>query len=52
MAWEAGIAFLAGPAERIADVLCRRRKEFGVSYIGVSGLFMERFAPVIALLGG
>ena len=52
MAAAGGIAFLTGPAERIADVLCRRREEFGVSYIGVSGLFMEQFAPVIALLGG
>jgi len=50
MAAAGGIAFLTGSAERIADLLCRRREEFGVSYVGVSGLFMEQFAPVIALL--
>lgn len=50
MAAAGGIAFLTGPAERIADLLCRRREEFDVSYIGVSGLFMEQFAPVVELL--
>ncbi|MEU4243674.1 LLM class flavin-dependent oxidoreductase [Actinoplanes sp. NPDC026619] len=50
MAWNGGIAFLVGSAERIADLLCRRREEFDVSYIGVSSLFMEQFAPVIKLL--
>jgi hypothetical protein len=50
MAAAGGIAFLTGPAERIADLLGRRREEFDVSYIGVSGLFMEQFAPVIELL--
>ncbi|MBL7253945.1 LLM class flavin-dependent oxidoreductase [Paractinoplanes lichenicola] len=50
MASAGGIAFLTGSPERIADLLCRRREEFDVSYVGVSGLFMEEFAPVIALL--
>jgi len=50
MAWGGGIAFLTGPAERIADLLCRRREEFDVSYIGVSALFMEQFAPVLKML--
>ncbi|MFI5893639.1 LLM class flavin-dependent oxidoreductase [Actinoplanes sp. NPDC051513] len=50
MAAAGGIAFLTGPAEQIADLLCRRREEFDISYIGVSGLFMEQFAPVIELL--
>ena len=50
MAAAGGIAFLTGPAERIADLLGRRREEFDVSYIGVSGLFMEQFAPVVELL--
>jgi probable F420-dependent oxidoreductase len=50
MAEAGGIAFLTGSAERIADLLCRRREEFDVSYIGVSGLFMEQFAPVVELL--
>jgi probable F420-dependent oxidoreductase len=50
MAAAGGIAFLTGAAERIADLLCRRREEFDVSYIGVSALFMEQFAPVISVL--
>ena len=50
MAWAGGIAFLTGSAEQIADLLCRRREEFDVSYIGVNALFMEQFAPVLALL--
>ena len=50
MAAAGGVAFLTGSAEQIADLLCRRREEFDVSYIGVSGLFMEQFAPVIELL--
>jgi probable F420-dependent oxidoreductase len=50
MAWAGGIAFLTGSAERIADLLCRRREEFDVSYIGVNALFMEQFAPVLELL--
>ncbi|GAA0560964.1 LLM class flavin-dependent oxidoreductase [Paractinoplanes ferrugineus] len=52
MAWNGGIAFLVGSAERIADLLCRRRAEFDVSYIGVSSMFMAEFAPVIKLIRG
>jgi len=44
------IAFLTGSAEQIADLLRRRRADLGISYIGVSGLFMEQFAPVLELL--
>jgi probable F420-dependent oxidoreductase len=50
MAAAGGVAFLTGPAEQIADLLARRREEFDISYIGVSGLFMEQFAPVVQLL--
>ena len=50
MAAAGGIAFLTGSAEQIADLLSRRREEFDISYIGVSSLFMEQFAPVLALL--
>jgi alkanesulfonate monooxygenase SsuD/methylene tetrahydromethanopterin reductase-like flavin-dependent oxidoreductase (luciferase family) len=50
MAWNGGIAFLVGSPERIADLLCRRRDEFDVSYIGVNALFMEQFAPVVKIL--
>lgn len=52
MAAGGGISFLTGSTEHIADLLCRRREEFDVSYIGVSGMFLEQFAPVIALLRG
>lgn len=52
MAWNGGIAFLVGSAERIADLLCRRREEFDVSYIGVNAMFMEQFAPVIKVIRG
>jgi probable F420-dependent oxidoreductase len=50
MAAEGGIAFLIGTPAQIADELRRRRDELGISYIGVSGLFMEQFAPVIERL--
>jgi probable F420-dependent oxidoreductase len=50
MAEAGGIAFLTGSPERIADLLCRRREEFDVSYIGVNAMFMEEFASVVALL--
>ena len=50
MAAAGGIAFLVGSAEQIAGLLRRRRDELGISYIGVSGLFMEQFAPVLELL--
>ncbi|MGX6608126.1 LLM class flavin-dependent oxidoreductase [Micromonosporaceae bacterium Da 78-11] len=50
MAAGGGIAFLTGSAEQIADLLRRRRAEYGISYVGVSGLFMDRFAPVVELL--
>ena len=44
------ISLLSGSPDRIADVLCRRREEFDVSYLGVNGQFMEQFAEVIAVL--
>jgi probable F420-dependent oxidoreductase len=50
MAATGGIAFLIGTPGQIADELRRRRAELDISYIGVSGLFMEQFAPVIELL--
>jgi probable F420-dependent oxidoreductase len=50
MAAAGGIAFLIGTAAEIADELRRRRDELDISYIGVSGMFMEQFAPVIELL--
>lgn len=50
MAAAGGIAFLLGTPEEIADHLRRRHDELGISYIGISGVFMEAFAPVISLL--
>jgi probable F420-dependent oxidoreductase len=50
MAAAGGFAFLLGTPAEIAAVLRRRRAELGISYIGVSALFMEQFAPVIARL--
>ena len=50
MAAAGGIAFLIGTTTEIAEQLRRRRAELGISYIGVSGMFMEQFAPVIAEL--
>jgi alkanesulfonate monooxygenase SsuD/methylene tetrahydromethanopterin reductase-like flavin-dependent oxidoreductase (luciferase family) len=50
MAAAGGIAFLLGDPGQIAETLRRRRADLGISYIGVSGLFMDRFAPVIAEL--
>ena len=50
MAAAGGFAFLLGTPAEIAAVLRRRRAELGISYIGVSALFMEQFAPVLARL--
>jgi probable F420-dependent oxidoreductase len=50
MAAAGGIAFLIGTAAEVADELRRRRDELDISYIGVSGMFMEQFAPVVELL--
>jgi hypothetical protein len=46
------IAVLNGTPAEIADVLTRRRDQFGVSYITVNGFAMEGFAPVIERLAG
>jgi probable F420-dependent oxidoreductase len=50
MATAGGIGFLLGTSDEVADTLLRRRKELGVSYVAVNGLFMEQFAPVVARL--
>lgn len=46
------VAVLNGSPAEIADVLLRRRDQFGVSYLTVNNLAMEAFAPVIELLSG
>nr|WP_296071881.1 LLM class flavin-dependent oxidoreductase [uncultured Actinoplanes sp.] len=50
MADAGSLVFLTGSPERIADLLRRRRAEYGVSYIGMNAMFMEEFAPVVKLL--
>lgn len=50
MAEAGSLVFLTGSAEQIADLLRRRRADYGVSYIGMNVTFMEEFAPVIKLL--
>jgi len=50
MAAAGGIAFLLGEPDEIAQTLRRRRAELGISYVGVSAMFMEQFAPVMAEL--
>lgn len=44
------LAVLNGSPAEIADVLTRRRDQFGVSYVTVNSLAMDGFAPVIELL--
>jgi probable F420-dependent oxidoreductase len=46
------LSVLNGTPQEIADVLLRRRDQFGVSYITVNSLAAEAFAPVVALLAG
>ncbi|BFU45808.1 LLM class flavin-dependent oxidoreductase [Krasilnikovia sp. MM14-A1004] len=50
MAAAGGIGFLLGTPEEIAEVLRRRRAELGITYVAVNGMFLEQFAPVVALL--
>ena len=46
------LAFLRGSPREMADELCRRRDELGVSYFAVGEAFADRFAPVVELLAG
>lgn len=46
------VAVLNGTPDEVADVLLRRRDQFGVSYVTVNSLAMESFAPVIERLSG
>ena len=46
------LSVLNGTPAEIADVLRRRRDQFGVSYITVNSLAAEAFAPVLELLAG
>jgi alkanesulfonate monooxygenase SsuD/methylene tetrahydromethanopterin reductase-like flavin-dependent oxidoreductase (luciferase family) len=52
MAALGGVAFLVGKPAQVADVLRRRRDTLGISYITVSGMFVEQFARVVELLAG
>jgi alkanesulfonate monooxygenase SsuD/methylene tetrahydromethanopterin reductase-like flavin-dependent oxidoreductase (luciferase family) len=50
LAEKGAITLLTGSPERIADLLCRRREEFDVSYLAVNGQFLEQFAEVVGVL--
>ena len=50
MAESGAISMLTGSPARIADLLCRRREEFDISYLAVNGQFLEQFAEVVAIL--
>jgi probable F420-dependent oxidoreductase len=50
LAESGAISLLTGSPETIADLLCRRREEFDVSYLAVNGQFLEQFAEVIEVL--
>ena len=46
------LTMLRGTVDQIADELQRRRETIGVSYVSVSGAFMEQFAPLVERLTG
>ncbi|MBO0829146.1 MAG: LLM class flavin-dependent oxidoreductase [Streptosporangiales bacterium] len=46
------LVIIRGTDGQMADELQRRRDEVGLNYVGVSGLFLERFAPVVERLAG
>jgi probable F420-dependent oxidoreductase len=52
MAALGGVAFLVGKPVQVADRLRQRRDTLGISYITVSGMFVEQLAPVVELLAG
>jgi probable F420-dependent oxidoreductase len=43
---------LIGTADQIADDLRRRREQFGISYVGVSGEHIRALEPVVSELAG
>jgi probable F420-dependent oxidoreductase len=43
---------LDGTPEQIADTLRRRRDRAGISFVTVSGMFADKFAPVVEMLAG
>jgi alkanesulfonate monooxygenase SsuD/methylene tetrahydromethanopterin reductase-like flavin-dependent oxidoreductase (luciferase family) len=46
------VTVLNGSPDEIADVLVRRREQYGVSYITVNSLAKDGFVPVIERLAG
>lgn len=46
------VGVLNGSPQEIADVLLRRREEFGLSYLTINTIAMREFVPVIELLRG
>jgi probable F420-dependent oxidoreductase len=47
-----GIAILTGTVDQMVDTLQRRRDTMGISYVTVSGAYLEQFAPVVERLAG
>jgi probable F420-dependent oxidoreductase len=45
-------SMLTGTVRQIVDALMQRREEYGFSYVVVSDIEMEAFAPVVAALAG
>lgn len=46
------LEILRGTERQIADELQRRRDQLDLSYVGVSGQYLEQFAPVVERLAG
>lgn len=43
---------MSGTTVEMADVLRRRRDQFGISYVSTSEPFADALAPVVQLLAG
>lgn len=46
------LEIIRGTEQQMADELQRRRDQIGLSYVGVAGDYLERFAPVVERLAG
>jgi hypothetical protein len=47
-----GIAILPGTVDQMVDTLQRRRDTMGISYVTVSGAYLDQFATVVERLAG
>lgn len=48
----AAMSVLTGSPRQMADVLCRRRDDLGISYVTVNATYAEALAPVVEALNG